>query len=236
MPNVTLYSWGAADGLESASPYCLKTLYALRYKKIPHETKIVSVRFPGWARRGTLPIAEIAGRRVEDSTHILKALDGAYPESPRLYPAEKAARAETILLEDWADEVLFLTAFYYRWAIEPNFRPFFAQLTGSIPGPIRAVLSGPIRKSALKVLKARGIAHDTEEERRLHFNAALDALESRLEKNRFLVHDAPTAADFAAYGPLALIEAARFPELTPLMAGRKPLGAWMSSMREVSHA
>ena len=236
MKNVTIYAWGAANGLDSASPYCLKTLYALRYKKIPHTTKVVGAKFPSWAKRGTLPIAQIDERTVEDSSHILRALDALNPSTPPLYPEDKAIRGDTVMLESWADEWLVLYALHYRWAVDTNFKPFFTELMKGIPSVVRTLVAPSVRGGVVKMLKARGFGHDTEEQRRAHFAESLSALEARLASRPFLTCDHPTAADFSVYGVLSIIEAARFPETANVFDSYPDLKAWLSRMREASRA
>ena len=80
--------WPEADGLATSSPYCLKVLYALKYKKIPHRVEYAIHQLPKWMKRGKLPVAEIGAEQIEDSTSILRELDQLDSQAPKLYPAD----------------------------------------------------------------------------------------------------------------------------------------------------
>jgi glutathione S-transferase len=86
-----------------------KARWALDYKGIPHERRSV---FPGMqaarARilRGgtsTLPVIDIDGTRIGDSTRIIEELERRWPDPP-LYPADPDERQRALELEDFFDE------------------------------------------------------------------------------------------------------------------------------------
>ena len=97
--NTTLYQF-------PISHYCEKVRWALDYKGIPHERR---APLPGMHRpvalfltRGAaarLPVIELDGRRIGDSTAIIAALEAYQPE-PSLYPGDPADRARALELED----------------------------------------------------------------------------------------------------------------------------------------
>jgi glutathione S-transferase len=91
----------------SFSNYNEKARWALDFKGIRHRRHSV---MPGWPRglwmsRGdrTLPVVDLDGRRVMDSTRIIAALEERNPE-PALYPANPEARRRALELEDFFDE------------------------------------------------------------------------------------------------------------------------------------
>ena len=53
--------------------------------------------------RGTLPVLDLDGERIVDSTRIIETLERRYPEPP-LYPEHAAERREALELEDFFDE------------------------------------------------------------------------------------------------------------------------------------
>ena len=86
-----------------------KARWALDYKRIPHERRSV---FPGMQEprartlRGgttTLPVIEIDGKRIGDSTRIIEELERRWPDPP-LYPSDPAERRRALELEDFFDE------------------------------------------------------------------------------------------------------------------------------------
>jgi glutathione S-transferase len=101
-----------SDGLPvlwqySFSNYNEKARWALDFKGIAHRRRSV---MPGWPRslwlsRGgrTLPVLDLDGRRVIDSTRIIAALEERQAD-PALYPADTDARRRALELEDYFDE------------------------------------------------------------------------------------------------------------------------------------
>jgi glutathione S-transferase len=89
------------------SHYNEKVRWALDYKGWPH---VRHALVPGWhhrtARRLTgqtqLPILELDGRLVHDSTSIIGELERLRPDPP-LYPADPAARDRALAIEDYFD-------------------------------------------------------------------------------------------------------------------------------------
>jgi glutathione S-transferase len=91
----------------SFSNYNEKARWALDYKGIRHRRRSI---FPGsprglWMSRGdgTLPVLDLDGRRIIDSTAIIAALEERQPE-PALYPSDPEERRRALELEDFFDE------------------------------------------------------------------------------------------------------------------------------------
>src|SRR5262245_28042199 len=92
------------------SPYSEKVRWALDYKEVGYEPRIptpglhgaTAARLTRGAQR-RLPVIEIDGRRVADSTAIIAALEDSRP-LPALDPEDSAERATALDLEDWFDE------------------------------------------------------------------------------------------------------------------------------------
>lgn len=230
---VTLHIWAGCDLLASSSPFCLKVIDALKYKHVPFELKVAKMGPPKWARRGTLPVAEIGSMKVEDSTRILQALDRVFPESPRLYPEDPALRADTLLLEEWSDESFELFAPYYRWAKDHHWATFSQKAFASMPMPVRKLILPQIRKQFVKELSCRGIGMDTEQERVEQFIESISILEQRLSRSAFLVTGAPTAADFAVYPVLKLLQHGKISELLPHFQKSERIVGWIQAMENL---
>ena len=83
-----------------------KVRWALDFKRIAHVRRSL---LPGGPRamlfslRGTLPVLELDGERIVDSTRIIEALERRYPERP-LYDADADERQRALELEDFFDE------------------------------------------------------------------------------------------------------------------------------------
>ena len=92
------------------SHYNEKARWALDHKGVPYELRAPMPGMHGpralFQTRGkqrTLPVLELEGRSIGDSTAIIAALEEHAPE-PALYPADPAERARALELEDYFDE------------------------------------------------------------------------------------------------------------------------------------
>jgi glutathione S-transferase len=94
------------------SHYNEKARWALDYKGIPHELRVPMPGLHGLTalrvtrgKHRRLPVMELDGRRIGDSTAIIAALEEYAPDPP-LYPADETERRRALALEDWFDEQL----------------------------------------------------------------------------------------------------------------------------------
>lgn len=228
MSSVDIYAWPGADGLLSASPFCLKVFYASQYKGL--DTKLVgTTRIPNWAKRHKLPVATVNGNRVEDSTEILRALDALEPKK-RLYPEDPFLRQEVIILEDWCDESLVLNLVYNRWCVRENWIKFSEQIFKGVPLLVKNILKIKLQRDVYKHLRRQGIGALPESVRKQRFEEHIECLDIRLSKNLFLVTESPTAADFAAFATLQSIKLGHFKETEGAFTTSKNIDSWMLRM------
>lgn len=83
-----------------------KARWALDFKGAPHIRRSLlpgSPRALWFSRNGTLPVLDLDGRRIVDSTSIIEALEGCFPE-PRLYPEDPSERQRALEWEEFLDE------------------------------------------------------------------------------------------------------------------------------------
>ena len=203
-PSVEIYAWSGIEGILSNSPYCYKVMLALRFKKVPYRLHVMRTGAPAWARRGKLPVAVIDGKKIEDSTSILRALDLLNTAGSRLYPFQRAERADTVLIEDWADEWISQPFLFERWAIRRNFERFVSPILKDAPPIIGPWVASRIRKGIIASLEERDLGLFNEEERHAVWVDILSVLEEKLANRPFLTGQAPTAADFSVYPYLKL--------------------------------
>src|ERR687892_1563900 len=92
------------------SHYNEKARWALDYKRVRHARRAVT---PGLqeltARRlragRTVPILQLNGRTIGDSTRIIEEIERRWPEPP-LYPSDPEERRRALELEDYFDEAV----------------------------------------------------------------------------------------------------------------------------------
>jgi glutathione S-transferase len=183
---------------------------------IPPANRAVVKRASG---QGLVPVLLYDGRAIVDSTAILRFLEERHPDPP-LIPKEPAARAECLILEDWADQAFMALARRVSYANVLE-RPgaLAALFFPKEPAPARWIKERVARRV---VARRFGIgpgrrARDLSEAKRL---AAL--ANARLAGRRWLQDDGPTIADVALAtmpAPLAADRELREdPEVSALLA------------------
>jgi len=188
------------------SHYAEKVRWALEYKGIDHGRRSL---LPGShipialaLTRGaqpTVPVLQLEGRNIGDSTEIIAALEARYPEPP-LYPIDAEERARAIELEDWFDENLGPHARllpFYELIQEPE---LFAEIAAeSVPGPLgkaKPVVGAYAR--AYTSIRWGANSEDGAAAAREGVVAAFDKLEEELGGGEFLVGDSLSVADITA--------------------------------------
>jgi len=190
------------------SHYAEKARWALDYKEVDHVrrsllpgTHIPIALFLTRGAQPTIPVLQMDGRAIGDSTAIIAALDAKYLDKP-LYPSTPHDRERALELEDWFDENLGPHARllpFYELIQEPEL--FGAVAAESVPGALaraKPVLS--VYGRAYSSL--RWGANKDEEARRAReaIVAAFDKLEAELAQGdgEFLVGDSLSVADVTA--------------------------------------
>jgi glutathione S-transferase len=143
------------------------------------------------------------GQVVQDSTEIIHYLDRKYPEKP-LTPAPENLKKEATQLEEYFDQEVgvHLRRYFYFYVLEDRRLAASLLLRGaSAYGRPLYFFIYPVLKRLMK--KAMNIypAPAQESEKRLH--EALEKLDRRVQKGRFLVGDRFSRADLTAASLLA---------------------------------
>jgi glutathione S-transferase len=192
----------------SISHFSEKARWALEYKGVDHvrRSPLPGMHIPIalWLSRGespTLPILELDGRTIADSTAVLAALEETFPE-PALYPADPAQRARALELEDFFDEELGPQTRllpFHELIQEPE---MFAQAASeAVPGPLGKA-KGFIGAYARVYTSIRWGANneDAAAAARAGIVAAMDRLEAELRANGgdYLAGESFSVADLTA--------------------------------------
>ena len=192
MDKITFYQWPAITGLDSASPFCMKIHWALRYKRLPYDPVTMADRAAVLALnpRAKLPAIKFGDTIVADSTDIMRIIEERNPE-PRLFPADPALRARAIVLEDWGDESLYWHLVYERWQIEDQYDQYAAELFPGVPRQVQR----QYREVVVQALHGQGFGRMTVEQHRAKLSEALDALDAMLVNSEFLCGKELSVAD-----------------------------------------
>ncbi len=190
----------------TVSHYSEKARWALDYKAVAHtrRTPPPGTHMPVvyWLTRGravTLPVLELDGQRIADSTAIIAALEQRFPD-PALYPSDPGERRRALELEEWFDEELgpyMRRLAFYELRREPE---LLAEVGARIvPGMPAALAPALVRYTRLFTgLRYRASDAQAAEQAREKIVAALDYLEAQLGEHEYLVGGRFTVADLTA--------------------------------------
>jgi glutathione S-transferase len=190
----------------SFSNYNEKARWALDFKGVRHHRRSL---MPGGPRAmlfsrgdGTIPVLDLDGERIVDSTAIIAALEDRRPE-PALYPADAEDRRRALELEDFFDENaghdMRRVGF---WEIRDNLGYGVSFMTTDQPKMRRAVGRVGLRVAfpvVWRYMNARyKFTEEAVERSRSILVAALDRIESQRAGRDYLVGDGFTVADLTA--------------------------------------
>jgi glutathione S-transferase len=187
-----------------------KARWALDYKGIPHERRSV---FPGMqaarARilRGgtsTLPVIDIDGTRIGDSTRIIEELERRWPDPP-LYPVDPDERQRALEIEDFFDE--HCAHDMRRVMFDPFLREpeLMAEATGSNRhrGASAVGFLYPVVERAVR--RKYTVNPDSAARSRETVEAAMERIEHERGPSGYLVGDSFSVADLTAAAILSVL-------------------------------
>lgn len=195
------------------SPYSLKVRAVLRYRHLPHlwivpQGPVGASPELRLAGKGMLPVMQIPeGAYWADSTPILYALETRHPGRRSILPPDPADAFLAHLIEDFADELLFMVLFESRWANAAD-RSFCARRqisgwVGTMPkAPFEAMVSAFDARQT-KLLASYGDLDSNRAFLDALYVRVLDAIESLVTESRHLFGSRPSIADFGLYGQLS---------------------------------
>lgn len=223
MTDVTLYQF-------ELCPYCHKVragleLKGLTYRKVevnPMNKKELP-KLPAGAPR-KVPVLDVGGELLWDSTVILAYLDEHFPGALRFLPEDAAVRARAEQVEGWVDDALTFalpTVIYGTWGEAVKAAQVTARTSnfGLLQNlMVRAGGSVVMHEVSKRILKKRG-----QTDGRAWLSRELDQLEDWLGVQPFICGDNLTLADVATHGALTCIQ--EFPAFAEMMS-RPRLAAW----------
>lgn len=219
---ITLHQW-------EISPFCQKVARALRFKGLDFATVdyngLLAPRAMRLSPVGKVPVLDIDGQRLQDSTRICRYLDERHPEPP-LYPRDPQQRALVELWEDWSDESLYWFEVYYR-AKDPAALAQIAELASAgRPAWERLPTRLTIQAMLGLQLRAQGLGRQPPAVVDAEFIRHLDRIETVLAGGGWLVGERQTLADIAVGSQL--LEVLRTSDrMRPELLGRPRLADWL---------
>jgi glutathione S-transferase len=187
------------------SHYNEKVRWALDYKGIPHQRRVPMPGLHGaramMLTRGAqrrLPVLNLEGRRIGDSTAIIAALEDYRPEPP-LYPEDPADRARALELEEYFDEQLAPAVRRFVWHHTLPDTDAVAASLFTKPSQTRERLLRATAPLASRLVRADYSVNDeTAAQAQGEIVAAMDRLEAELGPSGYLVGERFSVADLSA--------------------------------------
>ena len=221
------------------SPFVEKVVRALALKRVPFS--LVAPRSPRDFRRmnpqtGKMPVLDIGGERLYDSTLIVRRLDELVPEPP-LLDADPRVAARQRFVEDWSDESLYWYGMALRWSAA-NAAATAAQVVGTIPLPAfaRPVVAAILTRQIGGQARGQGLARLPLEVVLAELGRRLDELLVLLDDRPFFFADRPSAADLAVFGQSCMLLSGPTPQAEALLARRPAVGAWRARVAAAADA
>lgn len=217
------------------SPFVEKVVRGLRLKGLAFE--LVEPKSPADLRRwnpttGKMPVVEIDGERIYDSTFILRRLEALAPEPPLLSDDPHAAASQR-QLEDWADEALYWYTMAFRWS-EANASATARQILGGVPALVRPLLVPFVKRQLGGMAKAQGMGRLPVKVLEREYGERLDDLLRMLGRRPFFYGERPSVADLAVYGQLSMACHEVSPETRRAVAARPALTDYMKRVEQTT--
>jgi len=189
---ITLYQF-------AASPFCDKIRRVLHYKQLPFtiyewplaEVPLIREKNPA----GKLPLLEIDGTLIADSTNIALDVERRHP-SPPLLPTDPAQRAQVLVLEDWADESLYFYEMTTRFG-EQDFDANVGKLLGGASKEMIDAFAPMLRESIKTTSATQGIGRKLPAQLAEDIDRLFGAIEDLQRATGFAVGKTLSLADIA---------------------------------------
>lgn len=217
------------------SPFVEKLVRGVLLKKLDYE--LVEPKTPLDLRRwnpvtGKMPVAEIDGEKLYDSTFILRRLDELVPDPP-LVSRESGSASSQRLLEDWADESLYWYTMAFRWT-DANASATAHQILSNVPALLRPLLVPVVRRQIGGMTRAQGLGRLPVEVLVREYGGLLDDLEVLLAGRPFFFGDCVSQADLAVYAQLHMADNEVTPETRKLVRDRPWLVEYMKHVEQAT--
>ncbi len=219
--HIVLHQW-------EISPFCRKTALTLDHKGLAFETLdyigLQSTKVVGLSRAGKLPVLDIDGQRLQDSTRIARYLDEHYPEHP-LYPVDPIENAQAAVWEDWADESLYWFEVYFRYIDNSAMEQVLDIVCAGRPKLERIAVKAALKIDFAIKLRMQGLGRMSYDDVVTEFTLHLDRIEAVLARQDWLVGLHRSIADIAVGAQLA--EVVRTSQLRDVILARPNLAKWL---------
>ncbi|MDP2226233.1 MAG: glutathione S-transferase family protein [Moraxellaceae bacterium] len=215
------------------SPFCQKVARSLRYKGLSFEAVnyngVLGAKVGRLSKVGKVPVLDINGRRLQDSTRIVRYLDECHPEPP-LYPAEPSLRALAELWEDWSDELLYWFEVYFRVKDPSALEQAVQHSCAGRPALERLPIRLGLKVGLSLQLFNQGLGRMAREDVEAEFVRHLDRIEVALAATGWLVGNRLSIADISVASQLLEVQRTSVP-MGAVLQERPHIQAWFKNIQ-----
>ncbi len=212
---------------QELNPFSEKVICALAIKQVPVQRIEVSdvdeiKRLS--PEKQLLPVLEVDGRRVSESSDILRWIEELWPE-PSLFADDPKTRVRQEHLAEWSDSSF---AYYWnRWRLAREHQE--RERARASKGLLSRIHQHVEGKLGLESFDANSISYD---ERGIMRDIAsrMDDLVGFLGSRDFFYSNQPSVADLAVFGMLLVMREGPMPGSAEMLAGRPSLVAHLDRM------
>jgi glutathione S-transferase len=178
-----------------------KARWALDFKHVGHVRHSLlpgGPRAMAFSLRGTLPVLDLDGERIVDSSSIVEALERRFPDPP-LYPDDELERRAALELEEFFDEQAgheLRRAGFFEWGANPRF--VSALLATGRGGATRALMRMMLPGAMVYARRRYRIYPADAERARTKLATALERITAELTPSGYLVGSRFSIADLTA--------------------------------------
>lgn len=196
-----LLTFAGDDTMPSFSPFCVKAMGLLRMSGQAWQPKYVGN--PSKMPYGKMPVLKTDDGLVPDSGNIRAWLEAQGADfDAGLSTGQKAWSHAMIRM---AEQSLYYGLVHDRWLRDDCWAVVRERFFGAVPGLMRPVVSGLVRRKVRRTLTSQGMAQLSEEDRLAWLGRDLGAIEETLGDQAYLFGGAPTAADASVTPMLDMI-------------------------------
>ena len=198
--SIKLHKFGPAFGLPDASPFVCKVETYLRMTGQKYEPVNADVRK---APRSQLPVLDLDGKLIPDSTAIIDALEARRAEKLDAHLDVKE-RAVALAFKSMLEEHLYFGLLFMRWACDDGwavFEPSIREMLGSmgVPSLMRGMVVKSARKYTVERTRIQGVGRKPRAEVVAMCSEILDALSVQLGDRKYFCGDRLTTHDATCY-------------------------------------
>ena len=196
---VKLFQFHPALGLPNASPFCVKLETWLRIANVPYEN--VYTPDPRKAPMGKLPMIEVDGKTVADSTCAIEHLEKVRGKNLNKQ-MNTVERGRALALIRMLEEHSYWALIYFRWLDDEGFAQTRETFFGRMNSLSKGIVSSLVRRKTRRDALGQGLARHSRDQILHRFNEDMNALASNLGERPYFGGYQPANIDAAAYALL----------------------------------